>query len=242
MMKKQTIVLTVMAAAGCMGVSAPAMADAIFHYDAQAQYKSVADSIFAAEGGSTYWIEDFEDGLLNSLGLSANTGVVKNPAKSTDSVDGDDGEIDGSGSAAHSYKINQHTGTVVLRFDSEVLGGAPTVAGFVWTDGKDDALVTVKAWDAEGNYLGKLVTTLGDGEHQGDTAADRFIGAESGDGISKLKVMVSNGFLEMDHIQYGMMASGGPSVVPLPAPVALGLAGLGIVTIARKRRANKRNA
>jgi hypothetical protein len=236
------VLFTAMATTACLSASAPAFADAVFHYDANASYTSADDSPFNSTfSGVTWWLEDFEDGLLNSLGLSANAGSVKGPSKGTDSVDGDDGEIDGFGSMGSSYKLNASAPAATFKFDDAVLGAAPTIVGFAWTDGHEDAVVTVKAWDTNGDFLGKFMTTLGDGNHNGETDADRLFCVEWAEGISRIKVSASQGFVEMDHFQYGFAGDdNGPPVVPLPAPLALGLAGLGIVGVARRCRKAKK--
>src|SRR5262245_36420682 len=48
-------------------------------------------------------LEDMEDDSFNLLGVSASNGAVYGPAGNCDSVDGDDGSIDGSGTAGHSF-------------------------------------------------------------------------------------------------------------------------------------------
>jgi len=47
-------------------------------------------------------LEDFEDGTL-TIGMSADNGVIVGPGGLTDSVDGDDGSIDGGGSNGRSW-------------------------------------------------------------------------------------------------------------------------------------------
>ena len=64
-------------------------------------YLSAADSPFDLFGkGSDFLLEDFEDGLLNSLGLLGFGGDVRFPSSFTDSVDADDGLIDDSAPTA----------------------------------------------------------------------------------------------------------------------------------------------
>ena len=53
-------------------------------------------------GGAPVFLETFEDGLLNG-GITASTGSVLGPGGSTDSVDADDGAIDGFGTHGHSF-------------------------------------------------------------------------------------------------------------------------------------------
>ena len=70
---------------------------------------------------------------------------------------------------------------------------------------------------------------LGNLVHTGTTEEDRFIGVEFAGGIQSLFLSTSFGGIEIDHVQYA-------SIIPLPAPLALGLAGLaGVVVVRRKR-------
>ena len=55
-------------------------------------YLSQADSPFDLSAPGAY-LEDFEDGLLNTPGVAASVGSVMGPSSNTDSVDGDDGSI-----------------------------------------------------------------------------------------------------------------------------------------------------
>jgi hypothetical protein len=62
-------------------------------------YLSQADTPAAFTGGATLTLEDFEDGVLDQSGVEASpvTAHVFGPGRGSDSVDGDDGMIDGSG-------------------------------------------------------------------------------------------------------------------------------------------------
>lgn len=217
-----------------------ASADTIWHFDSASSYTSSADSPFAtAQGSSGFWIEDFEDGQANSLGLSTTRGGVRGPDNGgyTDSVDADDGVIDGSGNQGHSYLTYRASGGLTFSFDADALGGLPTYAGLVWTDGNSEALVTFEAFDADGNLIGTMQQYLGDADTgQGETAEDRFLGVEFDGGISAIRISANFGGIEVDHVQYGY------AVVPLPAPAMLGLAGLGGVAVIRRRRRNNQVA
>lgn len=199
-------------------------------------YLSEDDSPWAsAEDMEYFYLEDFEDGLTNTPGLTINGGFIRGPedSRAVDSVDGDDGVIDGWCDGGHAYMATNHGESVTVRlaFDAHELGGLPTYAGLVWTDGNPDATVTVEAFDFMGASIGSFEVVLGDGQHGGSTAADRLLGMEFTGGIAAMTITTSFGSLEIDHIQYGMA----PIVVPLPAPVGMGLAGLGLVAVARRR-------
>ena len=51
-----------------------------------------------------------------------------------DSVDGDDGAIDGNGNGGHASYTNRESTSITFTFGASVLGGLPTHAGLVWTD------------------------------------------------------------------------------------------------------------
>src|SRR5262245_58046922 len=99
-------------------------------------YLSFADSPFNGGSFSSFFLEDFEDGALNTPGVTASAGwSVLGPGAFTDSVDGDDGAIDGSGTRGHSFFSNSTQSTLTFTFNAAALGGAlPTAVGIVWTD------------------------------------------------------------------------------------------------------------
>src|SRR6185369_13473933 len=96
-------------------------------------YLSAADNPFTA-GSPGLCIETFEDGTLDPEGVTGN-GAPVDPSGITDSVDGDDGVIDGSGTGGHSYFSGNGSGGITFTFDPQRTGGLPTEAGMVWTDG-----------------------------------------------------------------------------------------------------------
>ena len=206
-------------------------------------YAKFADSPFAAVPG--IMLEDFEDGALNSPGVTASAGVVAGPGNSVDSVDGDDGVLDGNGNAGHSWYLT--VPTVAFSFDAAVLGSLPTKVGIVWTDvGRngngaaqgglgDHAFfddVVMRAFDKDGKLLGGvLFDNLGDGNVGGATAEDRFFGAIFDGGISRITLTSLNGSpdWEVDHLQYGGFA------VPLPSSGWLLAPALALIGLRRKR-------
>src|SRR5882672_11224983 len=99
-------------------------------------YLSFDDSPFKSLNLQNFHLEDFEDHLLNVPGVSGSPGgvasVVFGPSIH-DSVDGDDGAIDGSGLNGDDWFASP--ALVTFTFDAQVLGGLPTHAGVVWTDG-----------------------------------------------------------------------------------------------------------
>lgn len=225
-MKTSMFLATMIAATGFVALDA--QADSQFIYHPKQTYSRQSDSPFDLRGGE-YYIENFEDELVNTLGLSAEGGAIRNPARFTDSVDRDDRVGDGQGSDGHSYWTLDGPAGMTFAFDERALDGLPTEVGFVWTDGNQRADFTFEAFDRAGLSLGSMTAVLGDGVHTGSTLADRFLGVQTDRGISFIHLYTDRGGLEVDHVQYG-------SIIPLPAPLALGLAGLAGVVVLRRRK------
>jgi hypothetical protein len=154
--------------------------------------------------------------ILNSGGTAAQ--VVGGSL--VDSVDGDDGAIDGSGANGHSYFACPSF--IEVRFDAAILGSLPTHAGIVWTDGM--GLVTVNAYNAANALIGTVTGNTADGNYNSGTAEDRFYGFISTVGIARLTIADQNGCIEVDHIQAGRSTA---ALVCGPADIgsAGGLAG-----------------
>ena len=195
-------------------------------------YLSAADSPFDLFGkGSDFLLEDFEDGLLNSLGLLGFGGDVRFPSSFTDSVDADDGLIDGFGTDGHDYWTSaglKGGPAARFEFDPKALGALPRSVGIVWTDGNVDAITIFEAFGPDGRSLGTMeFFALDDGRGQGGTAEDRFMGVIFSGGISAIEIRADLGRIELDHVQYGNL---------VPAPGALGLLSLAGLFGRRSRR------
>jgi hypothetical protein len=191
-------------------------------------YLQFADSPFAGLTFDTFHLETFEDHLLNVPGVTASGGgvisVVFGPGLH-DSVDADDGVIDGSGLGGDTYFQNEPE-TLTFAFDSNVLGSYPTHAGLVWTDGAvPPTSVTFEAFDANGVSLGMISGAHSDAVFNGTTGEDRFYGVIELGGISAITMGNLPSLFESDHLQYG--------IVPEPAAYFLGLVGL--LLLARSR-------
>lgn len=188
-------------------------------------------------GGSPAGLEDFEDhtldfGISVSAGapvsylgvgsLSASPGLV-------DSVDADDGFIDGSGSLGDAFFFLPLSGlpSMTFTFAAPPSSGPPlpTAAGLVWTDGlSSPATITFEAF---GPGMVSLGTTSflspGGATFSGQTAEDRFVGVTDLGGILALRISMDTfSGLEVDHIQFGMV----------PEPSTLTLAVIGLVGLA----------
>lgn len=194
-------------------------------------YLSFADSPFSGQTFSYFYLETFESGTLQTPGVSFTPGaLILGPSSLTDSVDADDGAIDGSGMRGHSL-LSNGAGTIVFTFNAAALGGLPTSVGIVWTDVGNATPtlgvgpVTFQAFDAASNSLGTIgPVVLGDGNAAGGTAEDRFFGVVNPGGISSIAIGMSNSVdWEVDHLQYGFEAES----VPEPASWMLAMCGLG---------------
>ena len=187
-----------------------------------------AVSPFAGMSFGYFHLETFEDGFLNTPGVEGVGGSVVGPGDNADSVDEDDGAIDGSGTNGRSYFNLAGATGVRFDFSALLLGGLPTHAGIVWTDGA--GTITFSAFDASGTLLGTSSGPAGpSGSHNGQTDEDTFFGIVHASGISRIEIRNSSGGIEVDHLQYG-------APIPEPETYALLLAGLGLLGFAARRR------
>ncbi len=175
-------------------------------------YLSQADSPFDLSGlGDNMFLEDFEDGLFNAPGVTASGGSVIGfdvAGFAFGSVDGDDGHIgDNCGISATAGRAFYDSGStgITFTFDAQALGGLPTQAGVVYTDGHGP--ITFEAFDASGTSLG-TVSGAGSPSFNCATAGDSFYGASYACGIWKIKIIGSpSGGISVDHLQYGPLAT-----------------------------------
>ena len=222
-------------------VAIPAWGETIFL--GPTPYRSAADSPFDLTGlGETFFLEDFEDGELNTPGVTQfrrglldDLGVVKPPSAETDSVDADDGEIDGTGTDGHSFESRQFGDLVIappirvmsvqFQFDRDALGFLPTEVGFVLTDSLPISgllsYFSVSIFESnDESGIDRDVMRWQPLPLEGFPDAssnDYFFGIRNTKGIERIKVALSywgytdqTGF-EIDHLQYGLGA------IPEPA-------------------------
>ncbi|MDC0937061.1 hypothetical protein OAS39_12310 [Pirellulales bacterium] len=201
-------------------------------------YLSAADSPFPIDGSNpTFFLEDFEDGVVNLPGISdaANrifSNGLRAPSSTTDSVDGDDGAIDGSGTGGWALRgglsgpFGPSSGVngLNLRFEfsADELGFYPNAFGIVWTDGTPPSRVNIGAWNDQLIPIGgDGAGGLGDSSILGETMEDRFFGFTTNESIAVLVVSISHLgkpedfelFTEIDHIQYGRLIPAPPGYV-----------------------------
>lgn len=166
----------------------------------------------------------FEDSLLLPTGV-ATSGGISNFGTLTDSIDADDGVIDGSGISNGFVSHSVFGGGVInFTFDVLLLGALPQRAGLVWTDGA--GIITFEAFDANGTSLGTVSGDHADGSNASTTGEDRFYGVEYSGGISRIQIRNTAGGTEADHLQYG----------PIPSPGVLSVLGLSGLIASRRRR------
>ena len=164
-------------------------------------YAERGDSPFAALELDSFFLEDFEDAVFDAPGVTHTASAfVLGPSFWTDSVDGDDGTVDGQGQKGHTLF---HRGDLGFFFDTEADGGLPTHVGIVWTDGGFST--RFEAFDSAGESLGTIGPfDLGDDVFSGTTGEDRFFGVVHPRGISAIFVRNPAG-IEVDHLQYGTL-------------------------------------
>ncbi len=209
-------------------------------------YRSAADSPFnLSELGATFFLEDFEDGALNTIGVRqfAQPGSVLAPDDMTDSVDGDDGIFDGFGREGHalqsiskSVDLSDPPGVFLslhFEFNAFELGFLPNAFGFAWTDGPAFGAVIIDVWDDQNTirdhhyWPPSSDDRIGDDTLDGATNEDFFLGIYGPSGLSKVIVTTFthdsniNSF-ELDHLQYGL-AVPEPNTVQLIAIASLAL-------------------
>ena len=178
-------------------------------------YLSFADSPISGRNATYFHLEDFEDHLLNVPGVTASAGGVSSIAFGPslhDSVDADDGVINGSGTAGDAYFTPTGAAGITFTFNATTLGNLPTHAGLVWTDGAGTTFF--EAFDRNGVSMGaRGPFNIADGSNNGTTSEDNFFGVYNKDGISAIKIWNTVGGMEIDHLQYSFATANTPPVI-----------------------------
>jgi hypothetical protein len=179
-------------------------------------------------------LETLIDGAVNTPGLSVSGGVAAGVSVWADTVDADDGAVDGQGVVGQSWYSNG-LNYLTFSFDAGALGGLPNQVGLVFTDIGAPYLygwAEMKVFDADGalvgsdgfmhNFDGSALSNVGD---------DRFLGATYSGGIGSITVGFANSSdWEVDHIYYAQ--------APVPENGTLGLMAAGLLAVgglARRR-------
>lgn len=220
----------------CSAAAHAATSDAPVFVTPSTPYLSRADipTGFYA-GGTPTLLDTLESGSLHAS-LSAPGGVLLNDgfAGARDSVDADDGVIDGTcGPQVPGRCTSYFTTLGTLTFTYAGTGPLPTAFGLVWTDGA--GTITFSAVGANGQSLGSVTRSgFADNSFLANTGEDRFFGVQFAGGIRSITISNTNSGLEVDHIQYGSMGTLAP--VPEPGTWALMVAGLGLLATRRRAR------
>lgn len=181
-------------------------------------YLQQSDSPFDGQSFDYFHLEDFEDNVFNVPGATQTPTWGSLSTLFTDSVDGDDGIVDGSGQSGGSYWSDLSYEFLTVSYDIGVLGNLPTHVGVVWTDvGRNGGgaplsfplPVTFEFTGPDGIRLDSGTTHLvGDGLVTGQTDEDRFFGAINTSGISSMTLrMPGLNNWELDHVQYGFQSN-----------------------------------
>lgn len=188
-------------------------------------YTSIHDSPFDLSGaGSQFFLEDFEDGSLD-LPPNVSAGCcleIRSPGPLTDSVDADDGSIDGDGRGGHSLTSTRMTVLPTNPLSYETLLGPfdfafadpsqlPTSVGFVLTDAIYRSGLIIGVLDEAGvNWRFEFVNLM-DQQYDGGTTEDLFFGITGDVGIRRMGMYMFGSTAddfqrsEFDHFQFGRM-------------------------------------
>ena len=186
-------------------------------------YKSENDipAGFYANGPTA--LENFEDGVLN-FGITGSAGYPYSGGN-RDSVDGDDGIIDGSGATGDSWYNPSGSTGIIFTFS----GPLPTAAGIVWTDGAGSTIF--EAFGIGMVSLGQIgPVNIADAYYNGTTGDDHFFGVQYSEGILAIKIRNTSGGIEVDHLQYGTAA------IPEAASSFFLLIGIGFICFIKNKK------
>lgn len=196
-------------------------------------YNSFNDSPFKTMSFTSFRLVSMTSlptGAFNGLVPGVTTDVpaqVLGPGSAIDSVDG-------AGNNGNSLFYGDGSTGITFTFDRNVLGFLPTAAGIAWTDGY--VPIHFSATDGLGNPLGQVDNSACCDFSSGDgnPANYRFFGVINSGGISSIHISNTGGGIEVDHLQFGLLAPA--SAVPEPSSMTLTLFGAGFLLAATRRR------
>ena len=201
-------------------------------------YRQASDSPWDGLSFDYFYLEDHEDGLLNTPGVTVNTGFVFGPTGTADSVDNDDGVLNFACGTCRSYAASGGAvdGVVLTyTFDGAQLGDVlPDHVGIVVTNAFE-ATVTVEGFDVDSLSQGTFALNVPETSLSDSIKQPVFIGLQGDIGLSSVSFTFdfvgSASTIEIDHLQYGS----GASVVPVPAAVWLFGSALGLLGWMRRK-------
>jgi len=205
-------------------LAAPARAEFKQFYG-PTHYQSFADSPFKSLPFYYFYLENFENDTLGTPGVTVSRSSIMGPSLNTDSVDGDDGVLDGWCPTGHSLWWSSGISGIFFTFDDVKLGQLPTNVGIVWTDGRD--YIHFEAFDRNHVSLGYVDGVSADGQFSSSSDEDRFYGIVYSGGVKSFEIQSglpsAGGLIEVDHLQYGVqvglvgVGDGGRSTLALEA-------------------------
>lgn len=230
----------------CLVAVAPQRCQAEITFLGPTPYLSKADSPFPVDDSNpNFFLEDFEDGDFNTPGIVLPLdpyaqGAIRSKGQPfANSVDADDGTIDGSGGDGSAWASTIYANDLVdpptissylsLSFDVNQSGLGPTSFGFVWTFGRSESVVRIDVYDVHANHIGfESFVGIGSGIDD-DTRDDRFFGVKSSDEIGRVLLTSSYvgepWFFEIDHVQIGFQ---------IPEPVTTRMLVIALFAIPRR--------
>ncbi len=216
--------------ASLFALAIPVVAEATVRFLGPTPYLSANDSPFDLSGlGSSFFLEDFEDGDMDWRDrVFVGPGDIRGPSILTDSVDADDGSIDGLGRNGHSLvstSFTTHPTNPVTHVSQVDIAFMPwfqfdvNAVGFVWTDSLNaTSPLGGSSIEIDVALLGgteSMVFNPGvlDQLNTGETAEDRFFGVVTDSRIRFIRIInrstgsnpLSDRF-ELDHIQFGLQS------------------------------------
>lgn len=185
------------------------------------KYSSFNDSPFREykQNSVYFYLEDFEDGVLNTPGVSSKNGIVLSPNKdnsihiqtTTDSVDIDDGLADGLGYDGYSFFSESSHNEIVFTFNENQLKQLPNFVGLVLTDEDCNRCKPFfEAYGVDGLKIDSVGPSSLSGNGYGKTDDDRFFGIATNQDIKGIKIQSGSDSrmnIEIDHLQYGRIAN-----------------------------------
>lgn len=195
-----------------------------------ATYFAASDSPFKDLPGFT--LEDVEDDQFNVPGVTSDFWAYSDVfgTQTVDSVDADDGIVNGTGINGPLGAGNSLYGRGQIQFWFHQ-AKLPTHVGLVWTDGAGK--ITFEGYDQIGSRLVSVNGFHADGDFLGRTQEDRFYGLIHEGGISSVRIYNAQGHVEVDHFQF--------ATVPEIEGIWALFIGLSAFVVGRRRKSYSRN-